>query len=149
MTTRGHREVLIGLTVPKITCNFPYINLKEATKDLKSDAPENQELQALAVPEHIGGECHILLGIQYAAHFPRLVHGLDSGLGIYEVKLSPASQNYNTAIAGPHHSFNFLAGKVGNVAHLLQKFTKGINFWKTNSFFGQGVPTLMIHQKLG
>ena len=132
MTTRGHREILIGVTVPKITSNFPYVNLKEATLELKNSAPENEELQALTVPEYVGGECQILLGIQYAAHFPRLVHSLDSGLGIYRVKLQPSSPHYTAAIAGPHHSFNFLAGKLGNVAHLLQKFTEGIEYWKVH-----------------
>ena len=94
MTTRGHREILIGITVPRITSNFPYVNLKEATEELKSSDPHNQELQNLVVPNFVGGECHVLLGIQYVAHFPRLVHSLESGLGIYEVKLQPASLYY-------------------------------------------------------
>ena len=132
MTTRGHREILIGLEVPQITTNFPYVNLQEATMELKASAPENDELQALTVPKYVGGECHILLGIQYASHFPRLVHSLENGLGIYEVKLQPHSSQFTAAIAGPHHSFNFLTGKVGNVAHLLQKFTEGINYWKAS-----------------
>ena len=132
MTTRGHREILIGLEVPQITTNFPYVNLQEATMELKTSAPENEELQALKVPKYVGGECHVLLGIQYASHFPRLVHSLENGLGIYEVKLQPHSSQFTAAIAGPHHSFNFLTGKVGNVAHLLQKFTEGINYWKTS-----------------
>merc|ERR1711867_45365 len=85
MTTRGHREILIGLEVPQITTNFPYVNLQEATMELKTSAPENEELQALKVPKYVGGECHVLLGIQYASHFPRLVHSLENGLGIYEV----------------------------------------------------------------
>ena len=36
MTTRGHREILIGLEVPQITTNFPYVNLQEATMELKA-----------------------------------------------------------------------------------------------------------------
>ena len=91
MTTKGHKEILIGLCVLQIASNFPFINLKEATKEIKESCPENEEVQMLCVPDYIGGECHILLGIQYAAHFPRLVHSLESGLGIYEVKLKPHS----------------------------------------------------------
>ena len=132
MTTRGHREVLVGLSVPKITSNFPRVSLKAATADLKASDPMNEELQNLGVPDYVGGECHVLLGIQYAAHFPRLVHSLPSGLGIYEVKLQPNSPRHTAAIAGPHKSFNLLTGKVGNVAFLLQKFKEGIDYWKVN-----------------
>ena len=127
LTTKGHREILIGLTVPKITSNFPYVNLREATAELKASAPHNVDLQKLRVPDFVGGECHVLLGIQYSSHFPRLVHSLDSGLGIYEVKLH---SHYTAAVAGPHSSFNLLAGKLGNVALLLKKFTEGIDHWK-------------------
>ena len=131
MTTKGHREILIGLCVPQITSNFPRINLKEATKEIKESCPENEEVQKLCVPDYVGGECHILLGIQYAAHFPRLVHSLESGLGIYEVKLKPHSSRFTAALAGPHKSFTFLAEKVGNVSFLLKKFTEGISYWKS------------------
>ena len=84
------------------------------------------------VPDYVGCQCHVLLGIQYAAHFPRLVHSLESGLGIYEVKLQPHSRRYTAALAGPHHSFNTLADKIGNVAYLLKKFKEGISYWRTN-----------------
>ena len=131
MTTKGHREILIGLCVPKITSNFPYVNLKEATAEIKASAPDNQELQQLCVPDQVGGECHILLGIQYSSHYPRLVHSLESGLGIYEVKLQPSSPKFTAALAGPHSSFNLLAGKVGNVALLLKNFQEGLNYWKS------------------
>ena len=137
MTSKGHREILIGLCVPKITSSFPRVSLKEATAELKASAPENKEVQELRVPDYVGGECHILLGIQYQAHFPRLVHSLESGLGIYAVKLQPSSPYCTAAIAGPHHSFNLLSGKVGNVSYLLQKFKEGIDYWKQ---FGAPAP---------
>jgi hypothetical protein len=120
MSTSERMEVLISLEVPKITYDFPMINLEEATTEVMASQPNNAELQALAVPAHIGGECHVLLGIQYLAHFPRLVHSLKSGLGIYEVKLQP----HSTAIYGPHHSFNILADKLVN--------TEVINYKRTN-----------------
>ena len=39
MTTKGHREILIGLEVPQITSNFPYINIEEATAEIKASQP--------------------------------------------------------------------------------------------------------------
>ena len=83
MKRRGHREVLIGLCVPKFTSNFPRVSLKKAAAEIKASAPDNKELQNLCIPDYDDGECHILLGIQYPAHFPRFVHSLESGLGIY------------------------------------------------------------------
>ena len=130
MTKRGHRDILIGCAVNNITTSFPYISLKEATAEIKASDPGNKKLQNLCVPDSVGGESNILLGIQYNAFFPRLVHSLETGLAIYEVKLQPHHTEYTAALAGPHHSFNFLALKVGNVSFLLQKFKAGIDFWK-------------------
>ena len=92
-TTSGNREILIGIEVEQITTEFPIIDLTEATADLKNSNPHNPKLQTLKPPAMVGGHVDILLGIQYAAHFPRLVHSLslDSGLSIYEVKLTPSS----------------------------------------------------------
>ena len=123
--------MLIGLCVPKFTSNFPRVSLKKAAAEIKASAPDNKELQNLCIPDYDGGECHILLGIQYPAHFPRFVHSLESGLGIYEVKLKPSSPRCTAALAGPHHTFNMLAGKVGNVSYLLKKFNDGLSYWKS------------------
>ena len=57
---------------------------------------------------------------------------LENGLGIYMVKLQVSSTKCTAALAGPHHSFNFLAGKVGNVSYLLKKFKDGIEYWRTS-----------------
>jgi hypothetical protein len=99
---------LRGIEVEQITAEFPVIDLTEATSDLKSSKPHDPELQALRVPAKVGGHVDILLGIQYASHFPTLVHSLESGLSIYKVKLTPSSSEYTAAIAGPHHSFNLI-----------------------------------------
>ena len=53
MTTRGHREILIGHEVAQITSTFPHVCLEEATKDIKASAPGNEELQALTVPKYV------------------------------------------------------------------------------------------------
>ena len=103
MTSQGSREVLIGIEVKQITTDFPMVDLTEATAEIKASKPEDAELQALNVPKMVGGQVDILLGIQYLSHFPKLVHSLDSGLGIYEVRLSPSSPCITAAISGPHH----------------------------------------------
>ena len=114
----------------QITSEFPVIDLTEATTDLKSSKPHDPELQALSVPAQVGGQVDILLGIQYATHFPTLVHSLESGLGIYKVKLTPSSSEYTAAIAGPHHSFNLILEQAGGMMTMLTAFKEGINRWK-------------------
>ena len=130
-TTNGRREILIGVEIDDITTPFPRVDLREATAELKADDPTNAKLQALSVPESVGGVVNILLGIQYAAHFPKLVHQLESGLGIYEVKLHPGSDNYTAAIAGPHHSFDLIMGHVGDAVTMLASFKQGLEQWRT------------------
>ena len=62
---------------------------------------------------------------------------MTSGCAIYEVKLQPHSSRYTATIAGPHHSFNMLAGAVGNVSHLLNQFIDGLKKYKR---FGPAAP---------
>jgi hypothetical protein len=101
------------------------VNLLEATDEIKMSQPENTALQNLVVPETVGGEVHVLLGIQYLAHFPKHIHSLDSGFGIYELRLTPDGPATAT-IAGSHHSFNLKMEKVGNMSALLNQFTQGL-----------------------
>ena len=107
------------------------IDLTEATADVKASKPNDAALQALNSPKMVGGQVDILLGIQYLAHFPKLVHSLDSGLGIYEVRLSPFSPHVAAALAGPHHSFNLMLEKVGDMVTMLTAFNRGLKQWKT------------------
>ena len=62
--------------------------------------------------------------------FPNLSIHSRVDWAIYEVRLSPSSPCITSAIAGPHHSFNLILEKVGNVATMLAAFTQGITEWK-------------------
>ena len=128
MLTNGRREVWVGIEVDQITTDFPMVDLREATNEIKASKPDDPELQRLVVPEVVGG----LLGIQYIAHYPRKVHSLDCGLGIYELRLTSDGPATAT-IAGPHHSFDLLMEKVGNVSALLGHFTEGLLKWGTHA----------------
>ena len=46
-TTRGRREILIGIEVKDITTPFPRVDLREATAEIKAANPSNNQLQAL------------------------------------------------------------------------------------------------------
>ena len=65
----------------------------------------------------------MLLGIQYAAHFPKLVHSLESGL-------VAGDPHIIAAIAGPHHWFNMMLDKAGDAGAMLTAFTQGLDQWR-------------------
>jgi hypothetical protein len=132
MTTQGSREILIGIEVDQITTDSPIVDITEATAEIKASQPDNEKLQSLCVPKAVGGQVDILLCIQYLSHFPKLVHSLESGLGIYEVRLPASSPCITAAIAGPHNSFNHIMERVGDMSIMLAAFTMGINQWKVH-----------------
>ena len=78
----------------------------------------------------MGGHINVLLGIQYSAHFPKLVHSLESGLAIYKVRLLAGDPLITAAIAGPHISFNTMLEKVGDTSAILAAFTQGLAQWE-------------------
>ena len=121
-----------GVTVDNITTEFPIMNLETATAELKEADINNDELQGCFVPPSVGGHVDVLVGIMYSSSFPTLVHMLDSGLGIYKCKLSSHNKQWNALVGGPHESFNFLAQKSGNVAHLLNNFKEGLKVFRTS-----------------
>ena len=129
-TTKGTREILLGIEVDKITADFPMIDIQEATAEIKGDKPHDEHLQSLTVPNTVGGKVDILMGIQYSCHHPRLVHQLESGLAIYELRLIADSPAITAAIAGPHHSFNMMLEKVGDVGTMLAAFAEGMTHWR-------------------
>ena len=63
--TDGKKQLVQGLTVPQITCDFPALALKTAEEALKSDDPSNQALQKCKIPPMAGGTVDVLLGIKY------------------------------------------------------------------------------------
>ena len=77
MPTNDHQ----GIEAKDTTTPSPKVDLREAKAEIKEADPYNAALQALTVPESVGGVVNVLLGKQYAAYFPRLVHQLKSGLG--------------------------------------------------------------------
>ena len=62
----GTRQVMQGYTIDRITDALPYVDLRQAERDLKSSQPDNTELQQLQCPPQIGGEVDVLIGILYA-----------------------------------------------------------------------------------
>ena len=82
------------------------------------------------MPDTAGGSVDILLGIQYASLFPKLVHMLPCGLGIYELELEAPGGGFNACIAGPHETLAALSLQAGGSRRLFTHFIQGLEQWR-------------------
>ena len=57
------------------------------------------------IPDEVGGETDILLGIRYRKYFPKLIFELMSGLGIFE-SVFPSPCWARGVLGGPHKEFS-------------------------------------------
>ena len=123
----GKKQIVQGVTMKQITCDFPAIDTTEAVAEVKGSNKEDKSLQSCMVPKIAGGTVHVLLGIQYLNIFPEVVMQLEFGLTIFRSRLVSHDKKMNAIIGGPHSSFQFLADKFGNTAALLAHFTEGLS----------------------
>ena len=129
-TADGGKQFVEGLSVDKVTADFPQINLEDAVSDVRQGDAGNKLLQSCKIPSAAGGATDVLLGITYASIHPVLVHQLPSGLAIYKSALASHGNKYNCLIGGPHRSFDVCAGHVGGVSRLLAQFVQGIQSYR-------------------
>ena len=127
--TDGRKQLIQGLTVPRVTCDFPLISLGAAVQEVKAGDPDNQELQRCRVPPEAGGAVDMLLGIKYSSIFPEPVHSLPCGLTIYRSQLA-SHDGFDCCIGGPHKSFQVLTGMAGGAARLLSHFVDGLKVYR-------------------
>ena len=126
----GKVQHIQGLTVPRITSDFPHIDLVAATRDIKDDDLSNEHLQHCRVPPMAGGTVDMLLGIKYNSVFPKEVHTLPCGLTIYQSRLASHGGKFDSCIGGPHSSFTVLAGLAGGTAELIMHFMEGLKVFR-------------------
>ena len=129
-TVDGGKQFVEGLTVDKVTADFPVINLETAVNEVRQDGASNEFLQSCKIPSSAGGSTDVLLGITYASIHPVLVHQLPSGLAIYKSALASHGNKYTCLIGGPHRSFDVCAGHAGGVSRLLVQFVEGIQIYR-------------------
>ena len=126
----GSKQTIQGVTVEKITSDFPTIELSEATGEIKGSKPKDKALQRLRVPEEVGGQADILLGTLYNAIFPVTIHTLPCGLFIAKLKISSPGDKWTGIIGGPHQSFQALAEQTGSPSYLLAHFMEGLQNYR-------------------
>ena len=126
----GKRQLTQGLSVERITSDFPHINLESAVREIKESDPGNTVLQNCKVPSLTGGCVDMLIGIKYNSIFPKEIHTLSSGLTIYQSRLASHGGKYDACIGGPHSSFTALADGAGGVSQLLVHFIDGLKLFR-------------------
>ena len=126
----GKIQLIQGLTVPKVTSDFPFIQLSTAVAEIKADDPANHVLQSCKVPPMVGGAVDILLGSKYLSIFPQQVHTLPCGLTIYKSQLASHDGHFDSCIGGPHSSFSVLADLAGGTSQLIAAFVDGLQTYK-------------------
>ena len=143
-TVEGKRQLIQGLTVDKVTADFPVVDIQIAASEVKRDRPTDRLLQSCQVPKHAGGVTHGLIGIKYELIHPDPIHTLPSGLTLYKSRLVGHSPGVNAMIGGPHSTFDFLSDSAGGVANMVANFVQGIEIFRKGKWTPPKVPYLSM-----
>ena len=128
----GRDQLMIGITTEKVTNTFPIFETKSALHEILNKAPDDKKglISKCSVPEKIGGDVDLLLGIYYQSVYPELLHQLPSGLFISKLRLQSV-RGYNAVIGGPHSTFTHLSSNVvGNPSALMSFLVDGLKNYK-------------------
>ena len=139
-TVDGGRQLIQGLTVDKVTADFPVIDVEIAVAEVKRDKPNDKFLQSCKVPKKAGGVTHGLIGIKYELIHPDPVHTLPSGLTLYRSKLIGHKPGMNAMIGGPHSTFDFLCDHTGCAANMLANFVHSIEKYRNDEWSAPKLP---------
>ena len=98
----GNDARIEGICVDKITETMPTYPLTQINNDLNSAWTAARKKGKLpGLPQFVGGDTHIMLGILYNKWFPVEIFRLPSGLSIYESKFSNPDGTTGV-VGGPH-----------------------------------------------
>ena len=157
----GKHQLVRGLTVPKVTSDMPLLQLRPVLDNIKTAQPENKDLQKIQIPEFLGGQVDMILGIQFGSVYPEPIHHLPNGLTVFKSRFLPAKPGEIACIGGPVeciHNIASTAGATFTVRYLtnfMSRISSGyapkIDFFPTfdaemekkiNIFADKGIPQL-------
>ena len=101
------RDVNIsGLCLDKVTSEFPTYNLQQVQKDIHKAYQRNKMHKKTLpkLPNAVGGQTDLMIGIKYLKYFPKEIFQLPSGLTIYESAFANVDGSRGV-IGGPHPVF--------------------------------------------
>ena len=94
-------QIVRGLVMKSVTGPMPELNLVPVLNNIKSKCKEISVIQNIEIPEMVGGNVDMLLGIRYQRIFPEVLHTLPNGLTVFKSKLKPIAPNLLACIGGP------------------------------------------------
>ena len=97
----------------KVTGDIPSYNLNDVFKKIKNDNQHIKALQDITVPDFVGSQVHMILGISYQKHYPEHIHTMPNGLTIFKSKFRPTAQGALACIGGPVEALSFLCDSAG------------------------------------
>ena len=143
--TNGSRQAIEGFAVDEVTAPLPSIAVTRAVEEIKASDKANTQLQKLKVQKMIGGNCDILLGMQYYSVFPKEVHALENGLTIFEVQVVPHDPTITACIGGPHETFEAMANTCGSPGILFTQIQQQLENYR--NFGPPKVSTCIMSQE--
>ena len=132
--TDGHRQLIRGLTVDKVTDNFPLVRLGDAIAEVKANC-NTEWVRNCRTPKQAGGVTDVLIGIHYNLIHPEPIHTLESGLCLFKSKLAPHKGGCLAMIGGPHSSFDMLSGAAGSTARMMAQFVSGLEKYRSGDWY--------------
>lgn len=94
-----------GVCLDRITSTFPTYPLDVVEQDIIDYHISSGGTSPIPkLPNNIGGEVHMMIGVKYLRHHPKMVIQLPSGLALYESKFNNSTGGRGV-VGGPHHSF--------------------------------------------
>ena len=85
----GSNQCVRGLTMDKVTGSMDKLNLVPIFDQIKKDNKAVDSIQNLKIPEIVGGEVQMILGIKYQNIYPTPLHTFPNGHTVFESKLKP------------------------------------------------------------
>ena len=117
----GYEATLSGICLDQVTAEFPKYRLKNIEKDLKNSVKREFGAKLANslpdLPEEVGGEVDILIGIKYKRYHPKDIVELLTGLTVYK-SVFVSSDGTSGVLGGPHPSFNCKGLNPVNQAYL-------------------------------
>ena len=110
----GESICMRGVCLDQVTCKFPKYPLEKVEKDIRDSyrLAGNDPNNLPRLPEYVGGETHLMLGIKYFKYFPEFIFQLPTGLTIYRSQFC-SPDGSRGVIGGPHEVFTDIERQMG------------------------------------
>ena len=119
----GRQISLSGVCLEQITSRMPEYPLEEVAKDIQTSYTKlGGSCQLPKLPNSIGGEVDLMVGVKYLRYHPKLVHQLSSGLALFESPFQDAT-GQRGVVGGPHRIFTSIHHKqsFNSTYHILRR----------------------------